>query len=110
MTITTDGTATSTRPSATDRRPGAGTNSTRNSTVTTRPQYTGGAPRNDSPVNATIPIRLPIRSNRYAVSRGSVMKQRPTSSAGPAVITAAATNTIGSTTQVGGPVVTRLVK
>jgi hypothetical protein len=39
-----------------------------------------------------------------------LVKHLPTSSAGPAVITAAAANTIGSTTQVGGPVVNRLVK
>ena len=78
--------------------------------VTIRPHQIGGAPRNDSPVNAAIPIRLPIRSNRYAVSRGSSAKHRPTSSAGPASTTAAAMKTIGRITQTGGPVVSRLVK
>jgi hypothetical protein len=109
-TISTEGTATSTTPSATPERVGAGISSTANSAATIRPHHSGGAPMNDSPVNATMPIRLPIRSNRYAVSRGSLVKHFPTSSAGPAVITAAAANTIGSTTQVGGPVVNRLVK
>ena len=38
------------------------------------------------------------------------MKHRPTNSPGPAVMTAAAQNTIGRTSHAGGPVVDRLVK
>jgi hypothetical protein len=87
-----------------------GTISATKATVTMPPHQIGGAPRKDSAVKARMPSRLPIRSNRYAVSRGSSRKQRPTSSAGPASTTAAAMNTIGRITHTGGPVVLRLVK
>ena len=57
-----------------------------------------------------MPARLPIRSKRYAVSRGSSRKQAPTISPGPAVTAATARKTAGSTSQIGGPVVLTLVK
>jgi hypothetical protein len=80
-------------------------------TIATRPNHTsGGEPIIDSSVNETMPARLPSRSYRYASSRGSVRKQPPTISAGPAVIAATDRKTPGSTSQIGGPEVPMLVK
>ena len=65
---------------------------------------------NEQIVNPTMPISEPIRSKRYASSRGSWEKQSATSSPGPAMITATARKITGRVTQIGGPEVLRLVK
>src|SRR5215210_9218232 len=81
-----------------------------NASEIARNQISGGTPRNEKMVNNTMPTSEPLRSYRYALSRGKRAKHSPANSPGPAMIVATARKIMGNTTQAGGPEVVKLVK
>ena len=75
-----------------------------------RPTRPAGRRRKDSAVNAADPDQAADQVEPVGLSRGSSGKHGRRARPGPARITAAAPKRIGRISQVGGPVVVRLVK